>query len=133
MKSSLDLFLILDLISKSGQLKNRIRLQKLVVIANKKYKINTSFKFFKYHYGPYSSDLKNFVDSLILDGVIKEEESKNPRSYSYTLTKSGESLLKEMKKDVDPKTEKKISNLIFKYGHLNTQMIVSTAKKLFGY
>jgi len=125
-----DLFGVLCIIDSFGELNFRKRLQKLVCISkyDKGIGYPFSFEFSRWLYGPYSVELKNLMDRLILGGIVKEEFSKN--GYSYSLTEDGRHLLKKIpKKDL----EIKINKLIKMYGSKTVSEITTEAKAFYGW
>jgi uncharacterized protein YwgA len=132
MPTSEDLFGLLFLINSFGLLKNRIRLQKLVVIAKYKHKYDFSFKFIKYLHGPYSLNLQIFVDDLIKNGLV-EESKKNTNEYEYKLTELGKKLFSEIKGTVKKNDLKKLEKTFSECHLLEVPMLVSNAKEAFGW
>jgi len=132
MAISKDLFGILFLIDSFGKLKNRIRLQKLVVVAKYKYKYDFSFDFEKYLHGPYSFDLQIFIDNLIQNKILVEA-LKNKNEYEYELSQIGSKLLNEMKQEIDEDSLKKLNSAFFECKDLEIPELINLAKKSFGW
>ena len=130
--TKLDYLGVLYLIGKSprGFFPFRIRLQKLVLIAKKKFGYPFSFSFRYYFYGPYSSELREVIDTLVSFGFIKElKKNLNGNSvFVYRLTKKGETRLR--KKDVPVADRQKLNKVMRKYKEIPTFVLVEEAKKL---
>ncbi len=54
----------------------------LVHIKKTKNQIST-FKYFRYKYGPFDNDIYNYVQSLVVNGVIKEDSEYSPYGGEY--------------------------------------------------
>lgn len=132
MTISKDLFGILYLIDSFGTLKNRIRLQKIVVIAKYKFKYDFSFKFYKYLHGPYCADLKIFIDNLVRNGFV-DEKLKNGNEFEYILSQIGIKLLAEMKQTIEPDCIEKLNSVFLECKDIEIPQLVDLAKKAFGW
>lgn len=128
-----DVFGLLSLISSYGKLSFRKRLQKIVYIGKNdpKIKYPFSFEFVRYHYGPFSFDLKNLMDTLIVGGFIKEDLEHS--TYSYHLTERGTNFLQELKKEIGQEKIKKIEFTWKTYGDKSVSELTSRAKEIFGW
>lgn len=125
-----DLFGILCIIDVSGRLDFRKRLQKLTCLGkyDKEVDYPFSFEFIRYHYGPYSFELKDLMDKLITSGLV-EERSVN-YIYSYSLTDSGKKVLAENSNDL---LKNKIKILLDKYKNQSVSQITKEAKVFYGW
>jgi uncharacterized protein YwgA len=128
-----DLFGVLNLIGSFKVLNSRKRIQKMVCIGRFDTRIEYpfSFTFQRYLYGPYSFELKEFLDRLINLGLIKEELIN--RRYKYSLSKGGRIILSSLKKEFVSEA-RLIRNLTRMYPattQLNT--LVAHSKAVFGW
>lgn len=69
--------------------------------------LDNDLGFEPYHYGPFSKNLANLLDSLELNSLIKIDKPGD--SCTYSITQKG--VEKVIKLDISPEIEKKISNL----------------------
>lgn len=135
-KGLVDLFGILYLINKAKRgFKQRIRMQKMILLAtlDKSIKYPFSFKFERYHYGPYSFELQDILNKLVKDGLVIE--GYRGKEYSYKLTEEGNNFLKKLfSLSGRLKILKKKLDLLWKkYSVKNTSQIISKAKQLYGW
>jgi uncharacterized protein YwgA len=128
-----DLFGVLYLIGASKNLNFRKRLQKLICISKYDNKINYpfSFEFVRFHYGPYSFDLKRAMDNLIVAGLI--EERLVGVGYSYSLTKKGEDKLNIIRKGFGTTEARKIETVWKTHQNKTVPEITKEAKHHFGW
>lgn len=129
MPASKEMFGVLYLINKFRILRYRTRLQKLVFMAKQKYKYPFSFSHEYYLYGPYSSDLQNYLINLVSDGIIEEKSGET--FYIYRLTPTGKEILEMMKDKMNEEDTKKLDRLISECKEDTLPQLVSKAKKLF--
>jgi len=127
--ASKELFGILHLIDDIGTLKYRKRLQKLVLVGKLEFKYPFSFAYEKYLFGPYSLELQNYVDKLVLDGLVKEISKEN--FYEYELSPTGKLVLDKMKKEIPNEIIQKIDELVANYGNMALPKLVQKAKELY--
>lgn len=90
-----DIFGILYLINKAGTwFTGKTRLQKMVLIAqlDKKIEYPFTFKYVRYHYGPYSFDLQDLLNQLQYFGLLEERNivSGGYVGSQFRLTNEGE-------------------------------------------
>ena len=130
-KVSKELFSTLSLIDSFKRMANRTKIQKLTFIAKEKFDYKISFNFVSYHYGPYSPELRDFIDDLIRDGLLEERKILSGIiEYSYSLTPLGEKVLEDMRKSVDRESLNKINSVVKLCLGKSTREIISIAKKL---
>ena len=67
--------LLIWLLQQAGEIEGRTRFQKMVFLGQKELGLPKLFAFKKYHYGPYSQDLADTIQSLVLQGDIAENIS----------------------------------------------------------
>jgi uncharacterized protein YwgA len=81
--------LVLFILTKVGAIEGRTRLQKMIFIGQEELGLPKLFDFRKHYYGPYSSDISDTIQTLILQGDIIEEVEDNGQyiQYSYRLSK----------------------------------------------
>jgi uncharacterized protein YwgA len=128
---SKELFCILFLINSFGSISHRKKLQKLIFIAKKKFNFDISFNFMPYLYGPYSSELSDFIKVLVADGLITEKiTTGSVTEYSYSLTQLGKTVLESMEKSIDKSSIEKLNQVIKLCSNKTTPEIVSIAKEV---
>lgn len=134
-KVSFDLFGVLNLISSVGRFRHRVRLQKYVLLAQREVAYPFSFNFERYFYGPYSFDLRNFMDVLVSEGLVKEEKTATSCGveYSYELTGIGELFLGDISKQVPDNEKQKLRKLVRTLSDLSDVAVVKRAKQVFGW
>jgi hypothetical protein len=129
-----DIFGVLYIIDSFGKLNFRKRLQKLVCIAkySNEIKYPFSFEFIKFHYGPYSFELKDCINKLIIIGLVEEKEA-NRIGYSYTLTMKGKNFKDLIKSKIDLSLIKRLKGLYASYSEKSVSQLTLEAKKFFGW
>lgn len=123
---------ILTMVYEHGIIQGRTRLQKLVFLLKNKYEIPLSFDFTSYYYGPYSSGLSDYIDSMISYGLLEEKRvhlGKDIDRYDYHLTEKGRNLLQEQV-EKEFQEDKPIANAITKLKEENTSKLVKEAKDI---
>lgn len=128
-----DLFGVLFLIDSFKKLDCRKRLQKSVCIGkyDKQIGYPFSFDFIRFHYGPYSFDLKNLMDKLVLGGYIKEDFGLG--KYSYSLTGEGTNLFNELQKKMGQDKLNKLNLLVANIKGKNVSELTQKAKTDFNW
>jgi uncharacterized protein YwgA len=123
---------LLYLISKSeGGFSQRIRLQKMILLAKCEFGFDFSYTYSSYYYGPYSRDLQSVISDLINDGALEEttEVGFNGTSmynyYSYKITEKGSKLLTGLSEDL----KSPIDKVWEKYSSASTDYVVKSAKE----
>ena len=127
---------LLHLIQQSGGIHSRIRLQKLVCIAMFKFgkKIAPfSFSFKSHFYGPYSEELRNTIDLMVLNGLVSEAAipSETGSSYFYGITEVGKERLNSANKKL-ASCLTLIDAVISEFGNASSSSIIQSAKTLSG-
>jgi uncharacterized protein YwgA len=97
MLNNIDL-LLLTFYYNDNVISGRKRLQKIICVLKNKYKIDFSYQFIPYYYGPFSNSLSNTLDILIDSGLIEETQliSNNILKYNYILTEKGKILASKL-------------------------------------
>jgi len=107
------------LISKNGnKIYGRTYLQKFFFLLKKELMPNIDLTYTKYHYGPFSMDVVNNANSLIVEEIIKEKSKKFKNSgegHFYELTDKGMSKAKEIEKVMDRRKLEKFEKFCEKY------------------
>lgn len=96
MSESTDMNNIILLVGKHGRINGRTRFQKIIFLLKAKHRIQFSFDFTPYYYGPYSYDLSEYIESLVSYGLLIEQRTRLSNDidrYDYELTKKGKELL----------------------------------------
>jgi len=100
--------LILSLKNAQGEvIEGRTKLQKMVFLLKKLHRIDFSYHFTPYFYGPYSSDLQTDIDYLVSLGLVIEarELTTSGIRYTYKLTDSGSKLAEALSSKYGRNTE----------------------------
>lgn len=128
-----DLFGVIYLINSFTKLDCRKRLQKAICIGkyNKEISYPFSFNFIRFHYGPYSFELKEMMDKLILGGYIREEFARG--KYSYSLTDSGKVLFLGLNDKIGKDKLNKLNKLVSSIKGLNVSDLTIKAKTDFNW
>jgi len=109
---------------KYGKIVGRKRFQKLIFLAKYKNGLEIPFNFIMYHYGPYSRDLQNTIDKLVLNGYIKEKitlDENGFKVYSYEITPTGIILVNLL---LPKEFDNKIKDFLTCYKNKSTNEIV---------
>lgn len=87
-----------------GNIRGRTRFQKLAFLyQNQSTHPIASYQYFPWDYGPYSTELQNYLEALARHGLVEEvaadwrDGQKTQRVYDYVLTPKGDKLLAEQK------------------------------------
>jgi uncharacterized protein YwgA len=72
------------------KIEGRTKIQKIVYLTNRKHDI-LDFEYIGYHYGPYSKELQNTLDRMVVFNIVKEEIKRmgTNKQYIYSLTDKG--------------------------------------------
>ena len=87
-----DLNFLVEAIHFAGTIQGRKRLQKTICVLKHRDNIPLGFNFVPYHYGPYSEELSESIQSLIGAGYVDEhsdEVAQGIYQYNYSLTDRG--------------------------------------------
>ncbi len=84
--------LVLSVLKQVGKIEGRTRFQKMIFLGQQELGLRKSFDFSRHYYGPYSPDLADVIETLMLHGdVIEEKEQLGDYiKYSYSLSRSEE-------------------------------------------
>ncbi len=125
--------LVLYLLSKYPKgLKGTTRLQKLVYLLEKDTQhLNVSpFTFRYWHYGPYSSDLADFVTFLASKNLIEVRQhsiGNTAVGYTYYLTEEGRDFVEIAAKVLQKKIISTFDQIIDKYGYIYRAKLLKIA------
>jgi len=105
--SDLELLILSLKNSQREVIEGRTKLQKLVFLLKKLHRIDFSYHFTPYFYGPYSSDLQTDIDYLVSLGLVTEarESTTSGIRYTYKLTDSGSKLAEALSSKYGRNTE----------------------------
>lgn len=114
--------LILFLLKQADKIEGRTRFQKMIFLGQKELGLPELFGFKKYHYGPYSQELADIIQSLVLRGDLKEtiEDFGNTIKYNYELGSKAET-----ETDVDFNREKIDIETLKRLGNLPLDLILT--------
>ena len=97
--SNSELLVLLLAQSPEGKIEGRTRLEKVVYLLKQLGRVNFTYEFVPYHYGPYSRELVEDLDQLeefgLVDEVMNTDEYGVIR-YDYLLTNEGAQLVEEI-------------------------------------
>ena len=126
---------ILQLASLEDDFRGRVRMQKLVFLANERYRGDLEYEFEPAPLGPVSSLVSDGIRHLQQLGLVEEKtESTNAGHtvFCYNVTESGKKLIKAIKKnDDDAKLNKAINSTYKKYGKLGYVELLDVVHKKF--
>lgn len=103
-----------------------MRFQKIAYLLKEKEKIQVSYNFIPYLYGPYSRELQMDLAFLCSLGLV--DERHNDRYYSYMLTKEGIRFLRSRR--LPRSTSILVRSACKNYGKLSTNQLVGLAHKI---
>lgn len=102
MALSVNQLYVLKLLEIAGKIDGKTKLQKLMFLAETERGAPTTYKFEKYHYGPFSFELSDDLDALAKTGFVSEEKNGYGSSdgnlmikCTFSLTQDGKKELKE--------------------------------------
>jgi hypothetical protein len=97
--------LVLWILKNAGVIKGRVRFQKMVFLGQKELGLPKKFKFTKYYYGPYSWELTETIEDLILQGDITEhvQQYDDYTLYIYRLSDQGKETAETKQVSIDKK------------------------------
>jgi uncharacterized protein YwgA len=119
-----------------GRLYGKTRLQKLFFIFQKRGEkaklLDPVFEFKIYHYGPYSKDLADVVDSLVRQRLLEERTVVTSSGYaalSYHITEMGERMIQEASEKhlVSEEVIQTLQNVINEFANLELESLVAKA------
>ena len=94
-----ELLLLLLARSPEGKIEGRTRLEKVVYLLKQLGRVNFTYEFVPYHYGPYSRELVEDLDQLKEIGLVDEGMNTDDYGvlrYDYKLTSEGGQLAEEI-------------------------------------
>src|SRR5438552_3448763 len=94
-----ELLLLLLARSPEGKIEGRTRLEKVVYLLKQLGRVNFTYEFVPYHYGPYCRELVEDLDQLKEIGLVDERMNTDDYGvlrYDYRLTGEGEQLAEEI-------------------------------------
>ncbi len=120
--------LLLYLISKSGVIQGKTKIQKLVFLLQKEKNIPLSYTFYPYQQGPLSFELIEDINSLISNGFIIEgitQTAYAPR-HDYSLSKIGQKYVERVvEKEVNFRDKAKINTIIKKWNYSSLDKLLN--------
>jgi len=103
------------------KISGRTKLQKLIFIIAREFKLPQKFDYFLYTYGPYSSKLQGEIDTLITFRLMREEVSRKRDYliYEYSLTRKGSLAAKEILNEINKSTLEQFDKMAERATQLN--------------
>lgn len=122
---------------KTGYISGRTLIQKLVFLFAKKTELIPTIKqsYVPYHYGPYSTLLRDLVNMLVTNGLMKEfcaDLGNRKFWYIFQFTEEGNKKNSEIEKTITGDEKEKIENFLNDYKDKKTQELIVESKKLMG-
>ena len=116
--------------SSNGVIEGRTRLEKLVYLLQNISRVDFTYRFIPYHYGPYSRELVEDLDQLNEFGLIEEVVSpqETVTRYDYVLTTEGEQLAKEIESHLSKEETTNLKREYNKWKDLPTFELIARAK-----
>lgn len=106
---------------KVNKVRGRVKLQKLIFIIAKEFKLPKKFDYFLHTYGPYSSTLQEEIDTLVTFRLMEEKVSRQRDylRYDYSLTRKGISAARQILKETSQPTREIIDRMTERTVELN--------------
>ena len=128
---------LLYIVKKLGEVRGRKKFQKLVFLSKLEKWDVFPFRFIIYFNGPYSHELRDVIDDLIINGYLSERPESyriNPYDYEdrliyiYTLRKKGLSMLEKY-----PVKDREVLDVVLKrYGNKNGEELEKITLEILG-
>lgn len=126
--------LLLDV---AGQIEGATRFQKLMFILKEGFEISMPHIYIKYHYGPFSSQLRDEINFYVENGFIDANSEclgENSEGYpivktTYTLTESGRAVVKDNFSDED---KVKFKQVVDEWNNRPLKEVITKAKSYVG-
>ena len=110
------------------RIEGRKQFQKAVFLLKEYYKIEFTYHFIPYLYGPYSSQLQIDIDNLARTGYLKA--SKVGPLYYYEITLLGEKLAGEIEREYGQSQSKDLAKRVVDLKESTTEELVQWSKQL---
>ena len=110
------------------RIEGRKQFQKAVFLLKEHFKIEFTYHFIPYLYGPYSSQLQSDIDNLARTGYLKA--SKIGPLYYYEITPFGERLACEIEKEYGQNQSKDLAKKVVDLKECTTEELVQWSKQL---
>ncbi len=83
---------LIELLSCLGKIKGITKLQKVVFLGQEELELPKLFQFDEYHYGPYSWDLSDILEDMIITGFVSEKTEYHDDGVIYTYSLANNAL-----------------------------------------
>jgi uncharacterized protein YwgA len=110
------------------RIEGRKQFQKAVFLLQEYHKIEFTYPFIPYLYGPYSSQLQNDIDNLARTGYLKA--SKIGPLYYYDITSLGQMVASEVEKEYGQNQSKELAQKVSDLKECTTDELVQWSKQL---
>lgn len=97
---------LLIFIDLAGEIAGKTKLQKLVFLGDREFKLNSGFNFEKYNYGPYSFELSEYLSALKTLNLISvdteffdTDDTFIGKKITYKITEEGKTLAEKRVSD----------------------------------
>lgn len=124
-----DIEKVLFILSKLREIAGRTRFQKIIFLLKTKERIDFSYIFVPYYYGPYSFELQLDINLLEAAGLL-EIIPKDGTLYLHRLTSKGEKLAAKVREKMDQLEKEKIEKALKKYERKSTSTLIKEAKQI---
>lgn len=92
---------LLKLLELANKIECKTKVQKLIFLAEVEEKVPLTYKFERYHYGPFSFELSDDLNALKQTGFIEENQVIIGSSEGFPIVKSTFSLTEDGKQELD--------------------------------
>ncbi len=120
----------------AGKIECKTKFQKLIFLAQTEERALTTYKFEKYHYGPFSFDLSDDIEALSKTGFVREEvvgygssSGKLMIKHTFSLTPDGKKELQVSEHNLDKTGVQAISSSVKKW---NSAQLDKVLKYVYG-
>ena len=122
---------VLELLDLSGKVECKTKLQKLMFLAKTEEKAPLTYKFEKYHYGPFSFDLNDDLNALKQINLITESIDMLGSSdgsaiikSTFTLTEDGKKELSDNINKLSPEGINALAQVVSKWNSLSLEKVL---------
>lgn len=110
------LALVAYIVNRLGKINGKKALQKIVYFASKIVGLDYHYKM--YWYGPFSKELAELLDYLMIQGLVKIEEQNRGVKIEFNFNDNSIRMLDELKKNLSEDEQNKVDSLLKKLSDL---------------
>ncbi len=132
---------LLYLVGMLKEIRGRKKFQKLVFLSKMRKWDIFPYRFIIYFNGPYSEELKDVIDDLVVNGYLKEKidarrfdpyDFEDRCIFIYSLTKKGKDVLKRYRDKISTEDKDVLGEVIRKYGGLSGEDLEELSLRILG-